>query len=257
MNTLMGYFDNNISCPVLCEGPTFNFPFFSVSHFLVSILLVSPCTHTSHNINVPLFCRPKNQLCHGDFISNEDAQLYTFLHQINQVYQKHTSNSPPANNDIMSKFINNYQKYPNKTQRIFLNRHKALKGLDKYKWLVKYKHCKDVGDVIITIKETYRQVPTSGGSSFTILQTSAHTKDFCPTMDLFNGTYIAKCSIHENNTIIKGMIQFVNFTAFTKTTKPFHKEILKFHVNQNLDTSSVWFQTDGRKSKSCNLSVLI
>ena len=69
---------------------------------------------------------------------------------------------------------------------------------------------------------------TSGGSSFTILQTSAHTKDFYPIIDLFNGTYIAKCSIHEINTSMVGRVHFVNFTAFTKIQKRHKKNIFTF-----------------------------
>ena len=216
-------------------------------------------SHTSHDINVILFCRSNNHFCQCDLISNEDAQLYTFLHQINQVYQNHTPESPPANDNIISEVINNYQKYQSKIQQIFININKTFKGLDNYKWTVNYKHCKDVGDVIFTIKETYRQMPTSGGSSFTILQTSAHTKDFCPIIDLFNGTYIAKCSIHENNTTIVGMVQFVNLTAFTKTISAFHKQIIQFSVNQYLDTISFEHHHNikGGKNKSCYLSILI
>ena len=80
---------------------------------------------------------------------------------------------------------------------------------------------------MIQISETKRGIPTFGGSSFTFLQTSAHTKSFCPVTDLFNGTYLVKCFIHENDTTIKGEIHFVNFTAFTKKTNKMYKTIFK------------------------------
>ena len=126
---------------------------------------------------------------------------------------------------------------------------KSMKQLISYKWSTNRKNCKNTNDLMITLTETYRNSPTSGGSSFTILQTSAHTKDFCPIIDLFNGTYIAKCSVHENNTKISGMVQFVNFTAFSKTTKASQKQILEFNTNQHLDHILNWNSSGKRKGR--------
>ena len=97
-------------------------------------------------------------------------------------------------------------------------------------------------DFVIQISETKRGIRTSGGSSFTFLLTSAHTKSFCPVTDHFNGTYLVKCFIHENNTTIKGEVNFVNFTGFTKNKNKIHNIIFEMKT-----------EADHLKKKSCPL----
>ena len=106
------------------------------------------------------------------------------------------------------------------------------KYVKKFKWTHTLRECKRAKNIFtITITESFMDIPTSGGSSFIILQNNAHTRDFCPITDLFNGTYMAKCTLHEDITNIEGTIDFVNFTAFTQLAKPMKRKIFDFSVN--------------------------
>ena len=201
------------------------------------------------------FSRSDASVCHCDLISNEDIQLYKFLNEINQIYSKSSRNIPqtfPASHNIsqtiLYEYFNNYHQNSKEIEQFFASMNKSsVQSIMNYNWLTNRDVCKNFNHVIITITETYKGSPTSGGSSFTILQTSAHTKDFCPITDLFNGTYIAKCSVHEHNTNITGMVQFVNFTAFSKTTKASQKQILEFNTNKYRNDKLNWNKSGKRK----------
>ena len=137
--------------------------------------------------------------------------------------------------NIISNFIMNKEMYPNMTTQLLQQWGGGVKSQKNYKWNIKFKYCNTSPNIIFYIEETFRKMPTSGGSSFTILQTSAHTKDFCPINDLFNGTYIAKCLISEDNSIIKGKVLFINFTAFTQRVYPFKDVIFEHSFNRSVE----------------------
>ena len=103
---------------------------------------------------------------------------------------------------------------------------KVLRPLWKYRII----QCDNSNSVVTTITETINGIPTSGGSSFNILVESDNTKEFCPVHDVFNGTYIARCELHEaqrTRIITKG--HFTNFTAYWRTVAP--KTTVLFNIS--------------------------
>ena len=159
-----------------------------------------------------------------------------FLWKINQIWKTDGNNSIDSTHtyeDISSKLFQNSVKWQRKIRMQSLKSwcNFTARNVKKYNWTFTLSTCKETNNVfIITITETLKDIPTSGGSSFIILQTSAHTKDFCPITDLFNGTYIARCTVYENVTNFKGKVDFVNFTAFTQMAKPMKRKLFDFPV---------------------------
>ena len=169
-----------------------------------------------------------------------------FLWKINQIWKTDDNisiDSTHSYEDISSKLFQNSEKIISEfvkhtegnerkaTQLLKSWQDSTARKVKKFKWKYTLSTCNETNNiVIITITETFKGIPTSGGSSFIILQTSAHTKDFCPITDLFNGTYIARCIFHEDVTNIKGTVDFVNFIAFTQMAKPMKKKLFDFPV---------------------------
>ena len=115
------------------------------------------------------------------------------------------------------------QKYYKKVANITTSLGHESINIANFKWSYDIQGCNKNGNninyVIVVIQETYQGVATSGGSSFTLLIRSPNTMDFCPVMDLFNGTYIAKCPVHEKGSTIMAECHFVNFMAFSRLEK--------------------------------------
>ena len=127
---------------------------------------------------------------------------------------KGSQNPGTSLDEDLKKIIKFHQNYSNKMKALFGLSNKDTREED-FEWLVESTSERKDGSILVKILETNKGIPTSGGSVFTFLQTSAHTKDFCPVTDHFNGTYIVRCLPHEDNTVIKGNVHFVNFTLFT------------------------------------------
>ena len=194
-----------------------------------------------------LFC--SDDFCSCDFEENVDIQYYMFLWKINRMWEGkvNSNNSMDSNQDykditlkhlqnsqtIISEFVKNGEGDKEKVTQQLNNWHvQNANNKKKFKWTHTFKQCEGTNNIfIITITETFMNLPTSGGSSFLILQTSAHTKDFCPITDLFNGTYIARCTVHEIITRIQGTVDFVNFTAFTQMAQPMRRQLFNIPVN--------------------------
>ena len=152
-------------------------------------------------------------------LGNEDIQFYKFLHKFRDSSQiGYLSLQQHEKDLIISNFVQHFEMHENGFKNKVTELNSIMKArLRDYKWNVTVEECYTKKRVIIRIDETFRRNSTSGGSSFTILQTSAHIKDFCPITDLFNGTYIAVCHIQYQNVTIKGTVHYVNFTAFSST----------------------------------------
>ena len=131
----------------------------------------------------------------------------------------------------LKKIIKFHQNNSTKMKALF-NQLNREAGEEDFEWLVESTSKRKDGSIMVKILETNGGIPTSGGSVFTFLQTSAHTKDFCPVTDYFNGTYIVSCLPHEDNTVIKGDVQFVNFTLFMWKYN-ISEEIFYMTVNEN------------------------
>ena len=155
-------------------------------------------------------------------------------------YQDISSKLLQNSQTIISEYVKNGEGIKRKVTQKLNNWHiQNTKNAKKFSWTHTFKQCEGTNNIfIITVTETFMDFPTSGGSSFLILQTSAHTKDFCPITDLFNGTYIARCVLHEDNTIINGRVDFINFTAFTQLAKPMRRQLFKIPVNFNQSDST-------------------
>ena len=115
--------------------------------------------------------------------------------------------------------------------KAFFEQLKRETRTEVFEWLVESTSKRKDGSIVVKILETNGGIPTSGGSVFTFLQTSAHTKDFCPVTDHFNGTYIVRCLPHEDDTVIKGDVHFMNFTVlvwkYNKTEEIFSMKVSK------------------------------
>ena len=139
--------------------------------------------------------------------------------------------------NITLKFVENYENHTEEVQSLFEEwDKKANTSWKEFEWNVRFSNDTEDGHIFIHILETKKDIPTSGGSSFTFLQTSAQTKDFCPVTDHFNGTYTVRCFPHEDNTVIKGDVHFINLTTFTKNTIISYKTI--FQQNEIRSRSS-------------------
>ena len=160
--------------------------------------------------------------------SNEHEQLYSFFRRINDIYDKNHKTLSHTTDNITLKFVENYESYTEEVQSLFEEwDKKANASWKEFKWNVQFFNDTEDGHIFIHILETKNGIPTSGGSSFTFLQTSARTKDFCPITDHFNGTYTVRCAPHENNTVIKGDVHFINLTTFTNKTIISYKTIFQ------------------------------
>ena len=117
-------------------------------------------------------------------------------------------------NNVLFKFVRNSELNKLRLNKVLTN----WKGNDErivnsFQWTHNIQKCENTNTIIITIQETFMGTPTLGGSSFTTYQDSEHTRDYCPIRDLFNGTYLARCTVHEDMTQIEGILHFVNFAA--------------------------------------------
>ena len=173
-----------------------------------------------------------------------------FLWKINQIWKTDDNISMDRTHsykDLSSKLFQNSEKILSEfVENALGNELESLletwnnnteKNMNKFKWKHTLTKCERRNRYIVTIRETCKDIPTSGGSSFVVLQASAHTKDFCPITDLLNGTYIARCTVHEDMTNIQGIVDFVNFTAFTKKGKEMQKNIFGFPVISKLHST--------------------
>ena len=188
-----------------------------------------------------------------------------FLWKINQIWKtddNFSMNSIHSYEDISSKLFQNSENIlsefvenalGNEFESFFETWHNNTEtNLNKFKWTYTLTKCERRNRYIVTITETCKDVPTSGGSSFAILQNSAHTKDFCPITDLLNGTYIARCTFHADITNIEGIVDFVNFTAFTKKGKEMRKNLFDFSVISQLHSTTTTESSLSRFSDKFN-----
>ena len=181
--------------------------------------------------------------------SNEHEQLYNLFRRINDIYDKNRTNVSHTTDSITLKFVENYESHTEEVQSLFEEwDKKANTSWKEFEWNVKFFNDTKDGHIFINILETKNGIPTSGGSSFTFLQTSAHTKDFCPITDHFNGTYTVRCVPYEDNTVIKGDVHFIDLTTFTKKTTISYKTI--FQQSQIRLRSSLSGKGQGHKSPS-------
>ena len=164
--------------------------------------------------------------------ANDDNKKTNNIEDIN-TYDGISSKLFQNSDKIISDFVENTEGSKWGRKQLFNSWHdNNAKYVKKFKWTHTLRECERAKNIFtITITESFMDIPTSGGSSFIILQNNAHTRDFCPITDLFNGTYIAKCTLHEDITNIEGTIDFVNFTAFTQLAKPMKRKIFDFSVN--------------------------
>ena len=152
---------------------------------------------------------------------------------------KGSQNPGTSLDEALKKLIKFHRNNNQKIKAFFGKFNREIREED-FEWLVEGTSIRKDGSIVVKILETYEGIPTSGSSVFTFLQTSAHTKDFCPVIDNFNGTYIVRCLPHEDNTVIKGDVQFVNFTLFMWKYRR-SKEIFYMTVNNR-----------GKKYPLCN-----
>ena len=135
------------------------------------------------------------------------------------------------NNQTLKVMLELYQRIKNSHLQKWI----TSKNITHFKWIYYLQGCnKNGGKVMIVIHETYQGVATSGGSSFTLLIRSKNTMDFCPVMDLFNGTYIAKCPVHEEGSTITAECHFVNFMAFARIDTPKVQTLFEEQVDKYL-----------------------
>ena len=172
-----------------------------------------------------------------DPLSNEHQQYYKFVQKVNRHFNEDAQNSSTSTDEELEKYIHNYQRNHTKMNFLFELWNNESKAED-FEWIIREKTVTRDNDIIIQILETERGNPTSGGSSFTFLQTTAQTKSFCPVIDFFNGTYLVKCFIHANNTNIQGEVNFVNFTGFTKKKIKIHKVIFEMKTISDIEKSN-------------------
>ena len=174
-------------------------------------------------------------------LGNEDIQFYKFLHKFSDSRQIGYITLQQHEKDfIISNFVQHFEMHENGIKNKVTELNCIMKArLKDYKWNVTVEECYTKKRVIIRIDETCWRNYTSGGSSFTILQTSAHIKDFCPITDLYNGTYIAVCHIQYQNVTIKGTVHYVNFTAFSSTETRFRKVICTHAPNMDVSLKTL------------------
>ena len=165
-------------------------------------------------------------------LSNEHQQYYKLLQRINRHFNEEAQNSGLSVDAELEKYIHNSRRNRRKVEYLFQLWNNESKAED-FKWTIKEKTLTKDNEIMIKILETKRGIPTSGGSSLTFLQTTNYTKSFCPVTDLFNGTYLVKCFIHENDTNIQGEVNFVNFTGFTKKKIKIHNIIFEMKTSAN------------------------
>ena len=180
----------------------------------------------------------------NDITSNEDVQLYTYLQHVNRKIQSNNTNNATKglqvsqNNKTLQVLLEHYKKSPSITANFILNS-TQFKNITTFKWRYDIRgYNSNESVVIVFIQETYKGVATSGGSSFTLLIRSKNTMDFCPVMDLFNGTYIAKCPVHEEGSTITAECHFVNFMAFTKSKKPKAQKLFQEQADKYLENKT-------------------
>ena len=180
--------------------------------------------------------------CECDMTTNEDSQLYRFINDVNRkisIKTRRSSDTPTdvdaANNMTLSLLTKNYQNYPNLTESL-MSRASKYSDFMGYKWSYRIHTCdlKSRNLVVVVIQELHYGHASSGGSSITVFSRSTNTMDYCPVVDLFNGTYIAKCQIHERGTVLKSKVHFVNFAAFTRYLDTTQRVIIKENVDRYL-----------------------
>ena len=170
--------------------------------------------------------------CTAKTLSNEHEQFHHFVQKLNKHFTKDLKNPGESVEESMSKFIEIYQQEGDKVESLYQLWNNESRAED-YKWNIEEKTVTGDSELIIKILEIKFGIPSLGGSSFTFLQTSAHTKSFCPVTDFFNGFYLVNCFLHENVTNIKGEVNFVNFTGFTKNKIKIHKVVFEMRTGVN------------------------
>ena len=177
-----------------------------------------------HDVIFLYFSVVKYKNCLTNPLSNEHVQYYKFMQRVNTHFNKDSQESGGSMDEVLEEYIVTCRENGRNVENLFELWNNGSRAED-YKWNIEEETKIKDSEIIIKILETKQGMPTSGGSSFTFLQTSAHTKSFCPITDLFNGFYLVKCFLHENVTNIKGEVNFVNFTGFTKNKIKIHKVI--------------------------------
>ena len=178
------------------------------------------------------FSDDKYKNCLTDPLSNEHEQYYKFMQRVNTHFNKESQESGGSMDEVLEEYIVTCQENDSRVENLFELWNNESRDVD-YRWIIEEETAVGKSEIIVKILETKRGIPTSGGSSFTFLQTSAYTKSFCPVKDFFNGTYLVKCFLHENVTNIKGEVNFVNFTGFTKKKMKIHKVIFVMRTEVN------------------------